>query len=168
MSHKELVFAFLSINGNAHMQMCKINSLVCYFTRSDLVHVELFFPDMRTAFSISASSSAHFKDPDYRLDEWEFISVTLPAKKYGDLIKRCAQRVGTTFDMVGMLSVPLGRLSAHFSDCNGSFCTKMVSSVMVASGNFPQDFDVFTVTPKSLRDYLLEKAQGCRVGTPYM
>lgn len=163
MKKKSVVFAFLSINGTAHKQRCFINSVVCRFTGSDLIHVELYFPETERSFSISAHSDARFKVPQYKMDEWEFVPMDLSEKEYDKVMKICQKRVGTPFDMAGMLSVSLGRLAKHIGAAEQSFCSKLVSAVMVASGVFPQDFDVFTATPKSLRDFVVGRTR-CHPG----
>ena len=96
-----------------------------------------------------------------------FVSLDLSEREYDKVVKVCQKKVGTPFDMIGMVSVCLGRLAVDIGACDQSFCTKLISAVMVSSGIFPQEFNVFNVTPKSLHDYVVDQARGTLVPTPY-
>lgn len=140
------------------------NRLAAIFTRSEIIHVELYFEHVNLTCSVSSGAPVAFRKRNYsseRNRHWSGMQLSLPANLYFDIYNFCASRQGEPFDNYSIYFFPL--LSC-FSYCKNELddnryrswiCSRLVMCAFQAAG-LGLENRVESYTPASIETFMLK------------
>lgn len=150
----ELQVLFLAIDKNALKYAS--NRWASWYTESDWIHCEFYFPHSRESCTVDARNPVYFmKDKNYSGRRWDRLVLKITPKQYNRIYKFCRSIEGEQFD----------KWSIWFfwcpTDCfsykpNSWTCSRMVSTGLINAGVIDIKFDPYKMHPHSVRRVLMK------------
>lgn len=161
-----------SANGDEHIEKIQVNfSIICYFlhqdemsrkhfwnravtwyTGSDIIHCEIYFPVYNLTCSVDSKRPVHIirKRKNYYFERnWEGLLINLDEQEHTTIYSYCLKQLGKPFD----------KNSIRFFPCIGCctqtqgkswICSKLIIYALLNANVLSRSINVDTVTPSDL------------------
>jgi len=137
------------------------NRYAAWYTQSEWVHCEIYFPKTSETCSIDTKNPVYFMQyKNYSNRDWVWYKINVTESKYNRLRKVCAQSVGDQFDMWSLLLFWMPAGCCFYPSRDRWLCSKLVATKLKDSELIPSEINTAFVTPKDLIEILQSHGAG--------
>lgn len=146
-----------------------LNRLAACWTRSSVIHVEIFFEHDMVSCLVGSNIPVRFEqgrvysqriyrenphifpDPNKR---WESITITLSVEQYDKVYQFCRSQEGRPFDQSSIYCFPFVPCKIDFHpEKEGWICSRLIASALLHAGVLDQSVDIIRISPVDLLNY---------------
>ncbi len=126
------------------------NRIASWYTRSEIIHCELFFVQHQLACVLDAQHPVHFKRRDYTTRKWEVWRLCTNQAQYDAMWLFCCQQQGKLFDWCTRACFPLASCYENTSHQKRWMCGPLMVSALIHARVLNAYVHIPSVTPACL------------------